>query len=54
MMPVREPASLSSMATPVLPTRSTPSTSTIVEMRMLFLLLSASTTSCFTFVGDSW
>ncbi len=51
-MPVRAPRSLSSIATPVFPTRSTPSVRTIVEMRTVLSLLSASTTSCLTFVGS--
>jgi len=49
-IPVRAPLSLSSMATPVLPTRSTPSVSTMVEIRTAFLE-PASTTSCLTLVG---
>jgi len=49
-IPVRAPLSLSSIATPVLPTLSTPSVSTMVEMRIEFLE-PASTTSCLTLVG---
>lgn len=52
-IPVLWPLSDNSIATPVLPTRSTPSSKTMVEMRTVFLLLSASTTNCLILVGDS-
>src|SRR5260370_724903 len=53
MIRVRAPLVLSSTATPVFPTRSTPSVSTIVEINTDLFLSSASTTNCFTFVGCS-
>src|SRR5882724_4452921 len=50
-MPVRVPLSLNSIATPVRPTRSTPSVKTIVEINIALSFESASTTSCLTLVG---
>ena len=50
-MPVRAPLSLSSMATPVRPTLSTPSVKIMVEINVVLLLFSFCTTSCFRLPG---